>query len=296
MWPSHAIVLLRYVNLCTGFNVVSPASSILTIADSDRNITSLFYVDLQAKLRWCSSEPVCCNYLTSILVVLLLWDFKNVFILVWLYVDSVPDVSNSIFVHWWKEDGEKCEIHNPYLLHTGCYSKCIWDLHSSLTLTIIPTCVLSIMAVNPSAHPHFTSTLWSSQPCWMPLWSQQIQHTGVDPAPCTFSGVVTDRKPHPLCSGLDESRTASQAPLPSWCALRVFCCCLPAPMTLASEGGGLIFPLVVWSTSQFPHPSGQKCRQSGEVCPQLQGWQRDVYVGAVEYTMGIVCVSVTKGV
>ena len=51
----------------------------------------------------------------------------------------------------------------------------------------------------------------------------------------------------------------------------------------------------LWSTSQLLRPSGQQCSHSGGVCPQIQGRQCGVYVGAVEEMMCVVCVDVTEG-
>ena len=51
----------------------------------------------------------------------------------------------------------------------------------------------------------------------------------------------------------------------------------------------------LWSTSQLLRPSGQQCRHSGGVCPQIQGRQCGAYVGAVEEMMCVVCVDVTEG-
>ena len=42
-------------------------------------------------------------------------------------------------------------------------------------------------------------------------------------------------------------------------------------------------------------PSGQQCRHSGGVCPQIQGWQCGAYVGEVEEIMYVMCVNVTDG-
>ena len=61
-------------------------------------------------------------------------------------------------------------------------------------------------------------------------------------------------------------------------------------MTLASGGGGS-----PKSTSQLLRPSGQQCSHSGGVCPQIQGWQCGVYVGAVKEMKCVVCVDVTEG-
>ena len=52
-------------------------------------------------------------------------------------------------------------------------------------------------------------------------------------------------------------------------------------MTLAN-GGSPMFPLVVHQPA------------SGGVCPQIQGGQCGVYVGAVEEMMCVVCVDVTE--
>ena len=70
-------------------------------------------------------------------------------------------------------------------------------------------------------------------------------------------------------------------------SLRRGCCCcwLPTPMTLASGG---VRCSRLWSTSQLLRPSGQQCSHSGGVCPQIQGWQCGVYVGAVEEMMCVV--------
>ena len=70
------------------------------------------------------------------------------------------------------------------------------------------------------------------------------------------------------------------------------CCCLPTPMTLAS-GGSPMLPLVVHQpASPSFWPAVQSLRR---VCPQIQGRQCGVYVGAVEEMMCVVCVDVTEG-
>ena len=81
-----------------------------------------------------------------------------------------------------------------------------------LTFTIIPVCRLSIMVVNFSGHPYFLSSCHSPV---LPTVSNTIiksTKTEVDPALCTFPGVVVGRRSCLLCFGLNESRTVSLTP------------------------------------------------------------------------------------
>ena len=71
------------------------------------------------------------------------------------------------------------------------------------------------------------------------------------------------------------------------------CCCLPTPTTLASGGGSPMFPLVF---HQPVSPSIWPAVQShGRGTSTNQGVKCGAYVGAVEETMCVVCVSVTEG-
>ena len=46
----------------------------------------------------------------------------------------------------------------------------------------------------------------------------------------------------------------------------------------------------LWFTSQLISPSGQQLHHSSGVCSQIQGWQCDAYMGAVEEMVCVVCV------
>ena len=119
------IMLPIYVNSCAGFSVVSSTliSSSLVVVEFGWNITSVFfYVDLQAKLWWCRGKRInnpmdlllrallCAQSQGSYILYRRLWqsssltsiyfclrfevcDCKEVCILAWLDVDSIPHVS-----------------------------------------------------------------------------------------------------------------------------------------------------------------------------------------------------------
>ena len=213
MWPSLAIILLSYVNSCTGFSMVSSTlmSSSMVVVEFGRNITSV----LVCWSWWCIgnhiNNPLDFSSAAWAISALLsekkqfshkyICGFcKEVCILAWLDVDSVHHVSESLFKHCWQKDRENCGSQYAPLLDPVCCRKCIRDLPSI-----------------PDVHYHsgmqtfYHATVQSSQRCQMPSWSRQRQYTEVDPALCTFPGVARGRSCI-RCFGLKESCTASLAP------------------------------------------------------------------------------------
>ena len=69
-------------------------------------------------------------------------------------------------------------------------------------------------------------------------------------------------------------------------------CCLLTPLTLDS-GGEFDLPACGPPSSFSVHLASSSVT-SGGVCPQIQGWQRGTFAGAVEEMMCVVCVCVLQ--
>ena len=128
MWPYLVIILPRYVNSCTGFSVVLSTFMFASmgVIEFGWNITSVFFMlifrpnldDALANsstildlLCWVGNQcAVVCKTLLSnkyICVFCLrseVCNCKEVRILSWLDVDSVPHVHRSLFQHCWQKD------------------------------------------------------------------------------------------------------------------------------------------------------------------------------------------------
>ena len=86
----------------------------------------------------------------------------------------------------------------------------------STKLTIIPAWKFYIVVVNLSGHPYILSS--NHIPIPSTVSNSFDDRNGVESALYTFPAVVADRRSCPLCSSLNKSRTASQAPPLGWWA------------------------------------------------------------------------------